>query len=280
MNKYKWIILILGGLLVLGLVIISITIKSKDWDGNNDYKLGIITDNEIELVSISFSRRMINILKVNGEVEMWIPEGLGWYRVDRVKKILDQENKASLANNLFFYNFGFTPDKILFLNSIDDWKKNSVFLQIVGVKNWIKFQFNREDMMTKEEIIKKSLVDDYPLLSEIMMRDFSDNRVLNEDLKVGIINTTNESGMATFLADRMEWAGFSIISTENSEKEVKNCLVEYGSEVENSFSYKILGNLWNCEMKKNESLDNSEVEIYFGDGFAQMVKYSSYVRTL
>jgi hypothetical protein len=223
---------------------------------------------------------MINEFKINGEVEIWIPEGLGWYRVDRVKKILDQENKVSLANNSFFYNFGFIPDKVLFLNSIDDWKKSSVFLQIVGVKNWIKFQFNQEDMMTKEEIIKKSLADDYPLLSEVMMRDFSDNRVLNEDLKVSIINTTNESGMATFLADRMEWAGFSIISTENSEKEVKNCLIEYGSEVENSFSYKILSNLWNCEMKKNEGLNNSEVEIYFGDGFAQMVKYSSYVRSL
>lgn len=49
---------------------------------------------------------MISELRVEDEVPVWVPEGMGWYRSDKIRRLLTQEKKEALMPKLVFYNFG------------------------------------------------------------------------------------------------------------------------------------------------------------------------------
>jgi hypothetical protein len=127
MKKFKrkwqhlfWLLPIL--ILVVGLVFF---LNKKSIKGE-DYKIAILADDGVAMVSFSPERKMINILKLDRKSKLWIPGGLGWYRNEVVKGLLTQEKQLNKVDDLFFYNFGFKADKILILSKIDDWKNKRV----------------------------------------------------------------------------------------------------------------------------------------------------------
>jgi hypothetical protein len=248
-------------------------------DKKKDLKIGIVSDNEIEAVSISRERKMVNVLKVDGAMQFWIPKGLGWYKVSKIKKILDQEKKKEMISDIFFYNLGFIPDKILFLKDVNDWKKDYIFLSNFGFRNWFDFKFNQEEMIINEETLEGDYVDqNNSFLDETMMRDFADSNIVNDETRLTIVNTTAESGLANFIGNCLERAGFSVISTENSSDDVDGCLIRFGKKLEKNYVLNVLNKVLNCNKKEDKSLDDLEIELYLGSNFAKMLKYSN-VRT-
>lgn len=274
MKKFKIIFWILGIFTILAVCFFLIGKDKK-----KDLKIGIVSDNEIGAVSISRERKMVNVLKVNGGMQFWIPKGLGWYKVSKIKKILDQEKKKEMIFDIFFYNLGFVPDKILFLNNVNDWKKDYIFLSNFGIRNWLNFKFNQEGMIVNEEILKGDYVNKNDFfLNETMMRDFADNRIVNDETRLTIINTTTESGFANFIGNCLERAGFSVVSTENSSNDVGGCLIKFGKNLEKSYVLNALNKILGCDKKEDKNLDDLEIELYLGSDFAKMLKYSN-VRT-
>ncbi|MFA5749672.1 MAG: hypothetical protein WC895_00410 [Candidatus Shapirobacteria bacterium] len=266
MRKNKKILL---GILILGLLLVSIifSLVNKIKEKGSDFKIGILADDGVALVSISKQRKMINILKIDPEVQIWIPGGLGWYRNIAVKKILQQENKVGLMSDVLFYNFGFSPDKIISLKKVNDWKG----------KFWWQFILNGNQNLTKEEILKKDIDQSDDFLDEVMIRDFSETKIVNEDLKLSVVNLTNENGLATFMTKRFERLGFSVISIGNNNGgEIKTCQILYGLKVKETFSWKLIDRLIDCSKKEDLSLNQNEVELYFDDNFSTMIKYPSY----
>jgi len=266
--KRKWGKLIL--LAILGLFLIFwggfFLIKKTSIKGD-DFKLAILADDGVALVSISPERKMINTLRLKDDARLWIPGGLGWYRNVVIKGLLKQEKKMDLVDELFFYNFGFKADRILVLDKIDDWK----------IKYWFKYRLNSSKMLLKEELINGDIAAEENLLDEVMVRDFSETNLAKEDLKLSVFNLTNINGLANFMARRFEWLGFSVTSTESLvDMEVDSCLIKYGSEVDKSLGWKTINELITCKKEYDENLNKGEIEFYFGDNFSSVIKYPSY----
>jgi len=265
-------------LLLLALLVLIGFLKKRETNGNLDYKLGIIANDGIALVSISNERKMINVLNLGSEVEVWIPFGMSWYGNTKIKNVLEQEKKMNLVGDVFWYNFGFLTDKILVLNSVNDWKKDSVLIDNLGFLNWLKYRINYDKMLLKEERIDSNLDQNELFLSEIMVRDFSESKLNNEDLRLSVFNNTSESGLANFMTKRLEWSGFSVVSTDNNDEKIDKCLILYGDKVDLSYGWKMINQIFNCDKKYNQVLNENEVELYFGDNFASMIKYPSYLK--
>ena len=248
---------------------IIIFLLKKNSIGGEDYKIAILANDGVGLVSFSKERKMINVLKLNKDSKLWIPGGLGWYRNEVVKNLLIQEKQLSKVDDLFFYNFGFKPDKILVLSKIDDWKN----------KYWLKYHWLSNNMLFKEEILDRNIKDEEDLLDEIMVRDFAETKIVKEELKLSVFNLTNISGLANFIARRLEWMGFSVVSTETlvDDYNVETCLIKYKTDLNRSLGWKMLNNLTaNCKKEYDENLNEGEIEFYFGDNFSSVIKYPSY----
>ncbi|MDD4785444.1 MAG: LytR C-terminal domain-containing protein [Candidatus Shapirobacteria bacterium] len=230
-----------------------------------DHKLGVIAKDGIAMISISNERKMVNVLNLK--------EG----SLAEFKDILEKE-KTESVRHLFWYSFGFFPDKILVLDSIDQWKDNMVLVNNLGFINWFKYKKNYSRMLLKEEEIKNSSGEGTLILDEIMVRDFSESKLNNEELRLSVFNNTNESGLANFISKRLEWSGFSVVSTDNNSEKIDNCLIVYGNKTELNYGWKSINEIFDCEQKKDENLNENELEIYFGDNFASMIKYSSYYK--
>lgn len=272
---------LLVGLLILFLLLFLILLSfviHRDKDEKLDYKLGILANDGIALVSISKERKMINVLNLDKETEVWIPGGMSWYQNSKVKNILEQEKKISIVKDVFWYNFGFFVDKVLVLDSVDNWKNNSVLIKNLGLFNWINYKFNYGKMLLKPEEIKGKLDENELLLDEIMVRDFSESKLNNEELRLSVFNNTSQNGMAAFISKRLEWSGFSVISADNNNEKIEKCLIVYGNKTDLSYGFRMINKIFDCDKKYNENLNENELELYFGDSLASMIKYSSYLK--
>ena len=209
---------------------------------------------------------MINVLKIEPEAKLWIPGGLGWYRNITIKKILQQEKKTNQLGDILFYNFGYKADKLLFLKKVDDWK--NVFW-------WKLIYYN--NFLIKDELVKKDIDMSDDFLDEVMIRDFAETKVINEDIKLSIINMTEVNGLANFMTKRFERLGFSVISVGNDLSGRKDgCQILYGQNTNDTYSLSLIKNIINCEAKQDFGLNKNEVEIYFDDSFSKMIEYPSY----
>lgn len=266
------------GLLVFVLIILFSLWGGKEKNRNLDYKLGIIATDGIALVSISNERKMINELNLGEEVDVWIPNGMSWYNNTKIRNILEQEKKLDLAKSIFWYNFGFFPDKVLVLDSVNQWKRDSILVKNLKIFNWLKYKINYGKMLLKQEKINGSLGENELFLDEIMVRDFSESRINNEELRLSIFNNTSEGGLAGFITKRLEWFGFSVVSTDNNDEKVNKCLMIYGNKTDLNYGWEVINKIFDCDKKKDDTLNENELELYFGDSLASMIKYSSYLK--
>lgn len=275
---------ILGVFLLIFLLIIGGVVWSKREDFKHvkrDWKIGVVSQNGWEIVTISPGRRMVNSTKIDKKVKIWIPGDFGWIDQERVKKILSESPDKKLINKIFFYNFGFVPDEVEYLNQVDDWNDNGRLLKTMGLLSWLNFSYMRDRVIFNDDLITKDLdtLDSY--FNEVMMRDFADTELINEEeTKLTVINTSQENGLAGFVSSRLEWAGMSVVSSANEIREIKDsCLMVLGPGSEKSVTKKSLTNLFDCKQERDLNLADGEIELYFGDNFAKVLKYSSYVRT-
>jgi len=265
MKKYKKIGWLVVFIMVVLVILVSI-FKNKKEKGD-DYRVGVFADDGIAMISISKSRRMVNFLKLAPDAKVWIPEGMGWYRSEVVKKILNQENKKDLTQDLLFYNFGFSADKIIFLKKVDSWQ----------TRFWWRTKFG--NLINKNEVLDGDSDVQSDWLNEVMLRDFSESKILKEDVKISVVNLSKENGLAGFITDDLERLGFSVVWVSTGENEEKDgCTVLYGDEVEKTYSWSLLKEFFGkkCKVVNDTSLNSGEVEFYFDDKFASVIKYSSY----
>jgi hypothetical protein len=264
MKKYKVTLALFLISLLLVAIIWPVMRKNKQNNGD-DYQIGIFANDGVAMVSISKSRNMINFLEIDKEAKLWIPEGMGWYRSEVIKKILTQENKKDLGSDILFYNFGFVADKVVFLDKIDNWKSRFWWRIKVG------------GLIGKNEVLDTDSDIKSDWLNEIMLRDFSETKVLDEDLKVSVINVSEGNGLAAFMTNNLERLGFSVVSIATGDTEkMDHCMILYGDGVEKTYSLRLLTRLFDCEKSFDLSLNSGEIELYFDDKFTSVIKYSSY----
>lgn len=268
----KKILIILGIILIVGLVL------KKGWR-NNDFRLGIITADRIALLSISPSRGMINLLTINPEIQVWLPEGMGWYPANKIKKIFENEKNTDLMKKMFYYNFGFMPEKIAIFAEVNDWRDWDL-VKYLGVVDWFRYLVEQENWLYKTEVVGRSLELEKENLDEILPRDFADSELQGGEIKISVVNAAEENGLGAFVADRLNWMGFNVVSVE-SEKGKPGCEIMLKITA-NSITKKYtdsLAQIYGCSMVSNTTLLPDEAVIYLGQNYASMIKYNSYVRT-
>ena len=264
--------------MVVLMIVLSGGREVKKWN-DNDFRVATINDSGMVIRSVSWQRGMISELRVEDEVPVWVPEGMGWYRSDKIRRLLTQEKKEALMPKLVFYNFGVVPEVVI-MGDDDNWLFSPETIKRWGWANYLRFWLTKSKMMTKTEEITAGLYSDKEKLDEIIQRDMADSKLLKEDLKLSVYNSSQNSGLAGFLGRVLELSGFTVIGVDNYSGEVSNCRILYGDKVEGTYGDGILRKLFKeCEYEKDVNVNENEVELYFGDKFSQMLNYPSYVRT-
>lgn len=244
------------------------------WNGKDDYRLGIIANEGVMMVSISPSRRMVNVLRIDKEAEVWIPRGRGWYRSDRIRRIVQEMKEPKIDKEIFFYNFGFWPEKVVYQEKVDSWQKT---LRLV---DWWKYKLLSSKMVENETNWGPKWREESQG-KDILERDFSDSRLVNSEVRVSVVNGTDINGLGQFLADRLGWLGMAVVSVENSSLQVKNCRIEVSNDLsqDKGFEFLWFNESALCSMGINNDLREKEVVIYLGTDWVEMIKYDN-VRTL
>jgi len=274
MSRKLW--LIVGVILFLGGIL---GLSGKIWPDRRlgaDVRLICLGGDSLEMVSLSKNRNMINRMKIGSEVEVWIPGGLGWYRVGSLQKLLDQEKNSQKIYEIGFYNFGFLADDYVRLDE-NGCGSDKQYLGVMGIWNWLEFKLNSDKYLLKEEEIT-DLERDSQNLVEVLSRDMSDSLVLEEGIRLGVYNNSQESGLAGMLGNIFEMAGMAVVLVDSGEPEGKEaCELKYK---DNAFlassSFKLLDKGLGCVDKVDERIVEGEVEIYLNQGYAEMINYPSY----
>lgn len=265
----KKIIFIIIVILVIGLIV------KRGWR-NNDFRLGIITADRIAMLSISPERGMINLLTVSPEVSVWIPEGMGWYPSNKIKKIYENERNTELMKKMYFYNFGYVPEKIAVLSEVEEWRNWSL-IRYLGVVDWVRYIFQQDNWLYKTEKIVRGLDFEKENMDETLPRDFADNELQSGEIKMSVVNSTDKNGLGSFVADRLNWMGFSVVSVE-SENIKNDCeiMVKTTPNVLTKKYTDILAKMFSCSLISNPTLLPDEAILYLGENYASMIKYNSY----
>jgi hypothetical protein len=278
MNKRSLNLLIMWLLLVFFLVVVAV-FKLNKWNGKDDFRIGIYTDDKIALLNISPDRKMVNFFEISDETEVWIPQGLSWYKVDKIRSILEEEEKKDLADDVLFYNFGFLADKIVWKKDVNFWKNDWNLLNYLGAIGWLNYRLGINNWLVKTETYQGNIAEDRAIIREWAFRDFADNKIINGEVKLSVINTTTQNGLGTFIGNLLEFAGFSVVSIDSLAENMERCKFVYGREVENTYEFLVIDKLWDCENILDETLDEWNAELYFGEEEVLMLKYSNYVRS-
>ncbi|HOR02171.1 MAG TPA: hypothetical protein PKZ92_02835 [Candidatus Woesebacteria bacterium] len=248
----------------LGLVVMLAWSRTREEKGR-DLRLGVIADDGIGVVTISKDRQMISQMKIKGDTQAWIPGGLGWYRAEAVKKILLQEKKTGWGRNIFIYGLGFYPDKVVWVDKIEDWKS----------RYWWQMLRNN-NLLNKNEDLVGNIDENEIYLDQVMLRDFAETKVVEAEVKLSVINTSLANGLAGFITKRLERLGFSVVSVSTEEGGENECKILYGEKVAGSYPLKVLTEIFDCQVSKGDSLNENEIEIYLTDSFSTMIDYPSY----
>jgi len=262
-------------LAILVIVLVGGLFLKKGWR-NDDFKLGIITPDRVAILSISSQRGMINLLTLDPEVEVWLPGGMGWYPSNKIKKIYDTDKNADLMKKMFYYNFGFVPEKIAFLTDVNEWRNWSL-VKYLGVMDWLRYVAQQENWLYKAENIGRMLDMGKEKLDEILPRDFADSELQGGEIKMTVVNATEENGLGAFMADRLNWMGFNVmeVDSEATKPECEIMLKTTANDLTKKY-VDLLAKMFTCSQVSTTTLLPDEAVLYLGQNYASMIKYNSY----
>lgn len=249
-------------------IIVGVFVANKmSWQGE-DFSIFSIDAEKVEIVNISPERGMVNSYEIKN-MEVWIPDGKGWYPVSRLGLIV--KNDIELVKKIAFYNFGFWP-KVVVLNG--GWNNNQFMWKALGPIGWIRYRLSVDEWLWKSDILNKDN------LAEEIPRDMADSEILSADIKLNVVNATGKNGFGNMVADKLEWWGMTVTSVQTRDVE-KECQIYFdfnSAKQSNNFEkFELLAKIIGCKTVNREGSS----ELVLGTDSEEMVKYSqTYVRSL
>ena len=271
----------LGLVIIIGFLMFGGVIGNQDVFLKKDFRILVVAEDGIGLVSVSDSRGMTNVLKVKGDVMVWVPGGYSWYRADKIKQLLTIEKIKDKAVIIGFFNFGFLTKKVIFCDSIENWEDWQNLGKSIGYVPGTYLKMRMSNLFFDEyEVGGQTDADSW--MGQVLTREFSSSTLIEEDIKVSIFNGSSINQLATFLADRLNWAGMRVITIADYGEDTE-CRLNYGAGMEKSQTWQYLLDIFDknsgCEFVMDENVLESEVEIVLDEEWAQMINYDSYVRS-
>lgn len=253
-------------IIVILIVVLGVFLVNKfSWQGVDISILNIV-DDKVEMINVSSTRGMVDVYTVEN-MDIWIPNGMGWYPASRLGLIVKDD--VQLAKKVSFYNFGFWPKHVILDQK---WNSNKNLLAMLGPVGWLKYRLMLDSWLWRSGAINITE------LAESMPRDLADSEVISTDIKINVVNATGKNGLGNMVADRLEWFGLMVTSVQTFEPQ-KTCQIYFDSakisknrEVANT-----LAKIFECELINRAGL----FEIVLGQDMEEVIKYSqTYVRAL
>lgn len=274
----KMLFYVIVGLILIGIVAWD-TSKGFEIFLKNDYKMAMISPQGLGLISVSSNRGMINFLVIGPEVMVWVPRGYGWYKADRIYGLLKQEDRMDLASEIMFFNFGNNCRKIIWGDDLLAWEEWGNMVNHLGVLPSIYLKWRMSEMFFNEEVNNNQLVDNVRL-DEVLSREFSEDRLIEEDIKVSVFNATGSNLLATFVAEKLNWLGINVLTVGDNTTEMDECILKYGIDVEKSKTFSVIRDIFSdCQVSAEGNILAGEMELVLGRKWSQMINYDSYVRS-
>lgn len=268
LKKFKILLVVI----ILGMLIGGWWLKKPTGEQSLDLRLVVVTDNGISMINVSPERRMINLVELSGEREVWVPGGLGWYRSDRIKKLLEQEKKTDKVSQILFLNYGFSPEAVLWKTEWNGELSNQELWKYWGIKQWLDYRWNSGNWLFKKELL--TVADGDEVIDEIMQRDMAETSLINQDIKITVGNASKADGLGSFVTKSLERSGLSVIDVININEDFQDiCLIKENSNEKREWLKEMFPE---CGVTVDDKLGSGEVEIYFGRGWAEMINYQSY----
>ncbi len=245
------------------------------WKGG-DYLIMKVREEQLTFINISPSRGMINSLSVLGSVDLWIPNGMGYYPATKLQLILEQENnQPDLGKMVAFYNFGLWPVSII---SGGNWQSNRWLWENLGPLGWLRFRLQVDDWLQKKETILGKLSLEKENLEEKIPRDMAENEVIEKNIRLTVVNASGKNGFGNMIADRLGWWGVMVTAVDTRDEEDGGCKINYNSEIEaEKETSQKLAKILSCS---THGVSGGGMEVVLGKGIEEMIKYSeTYVRT-
>lgn len=237
----------------------------------SDFRMAKVGGGGIEMVGMSFNRRMVNKIKIPEGVMVWVPGGYGWYRSEKINQLLIDEKKIELWSQILFYNFGFDAN-LIETNEFNYW----LVLEKWGWYPWIRYRLNSGEWLVKEDEILEVQAGQ-SLIDKMMQRDMADSDILENTARLMVYNASGENGLAAFVGRNLERVGLTVTGWENAETDNMGCELRipegWGNEQIDQILVKYFSE---CERKTEIDLPAGEAEFYFGQKYAQMLNYRSY----
>jgi len=201
-----------------------------------DLRLAFWDEGSLSLLSVFPERRQVLEFQLPGELLVWVPDNYGWYRLDKVEKLLKQEGREDLLGPVVFFNFGFYPSRVILGNS-GQVGLPLVFGKWTDLKLW-RWWWQARSLVRKvwKSADLGSLVGEEGRLNETRWEelimggwrlDFDDG-VGDQALRLGVYNASGQPGWAGWLGKRMSWAGWQVVDVGDSEGRGEGkCLVEH-----------------------------------------------------
>lgn len=235
--------------------------NKMSWQGG-DLAILSIDGDKVEMVNVSPERGMVNSYEVKN-MDLWIPNGMGWYPVSRLGLIV--KNDVNLARKVMFYNFGFWPKYVIWQGT---WNDNKSLWSILGPVGWLRFRLLSDQWLWKNETLKINN------LVEIMPRDMSNSQVIAADIKINVVNASGKNGLGNMIADRLEWWGLMVTSVQTSQEE-KESVIYVDFKNKNLEIVNLLAKIMGCKVINRDG----GIELILGTDIEEMIKYSqTYVR--
>jgi hypothetical protein len=231
--------------------------------------------------------------------------GYGRFRLNKLLGLARQENKPDLFPKSIEYYFGFPLDqwfvfpkdklpvekgefrsflvkktRLLFLTSpkhlgLTDRLSLFNFSRFLNKRSfsWQIFDASEEGWLTDDNRLKKPVWDSW---AEAYL---ADGIIKNEDLDVGVYNTTEKTGLAQQTARMLRNSGMRVVKVGNADKRVGECLIGLASEgIRKSITFRRLSGLLGCQvvvLPTREFVDLTDINIYLGDAFLSGLKKDS-----
>lgn len=298
----KTIFLLIGLVLILGIGYrIWGSFSACVWDSKSRLTLALNTE-PLLIVSFAPSEKSLTFLSFPGKTYIEAIHGYGFYKTESLWQLGELENNGGeILMGSFQEYLGVPVDAFVSQPGLEietDRIKES-YLRLLqslflgeGVTNltrwdlwrlWWgirKVRFDKINVLdiqetdaVREVILpdgSEALESDPLCLDRLVNRFFSDQRIRNEDLKVGVFNATGYSGLAKRAARLINNLGGQVVEVGDWPQTEASCLIKGNRQLAKAFLVKKLSQVFHCQYKTEEEGESSvDISLILGEDYWQ-----------
>lgn len=248
---------IVAGLILLSLLLrFIVVIQHSKFDGTNRFTLAIVEDKKFRLLSFDPASTTISLLVVSGNNSNELPQRVIGIPVDGTIRVT--------------HTFALAPDPAdglmaVMMHPIETSK------DITGV-DLVRLYFFAKTISTKnthsEQLVLPHSESD---INKIATQLFADNKILDDNVSIEIVNGAGISGMAKRLERMLDNSGANVVAVSSSHRLEKTSKIYYYQKT--SYTVDRLEHMLGYPLVLTNQQGIAEIKIILGEDQIKTTKY-------